>query len=86
MYEKLYEYLNNYLNELLCGFRKAHSMQHALFGLVQSWKKELDNSGLVGTILMNLSMAYDYFLRDLSIKKLEAFGLDKPSLNLVNDT
>ena len=39
-----------------------------------------------GNNTYNLSMSYDYFLRDLSTKKLEAYGLDKPSLNLVNDT
>ena len=55
------------------------------FRLIQSWKKELDNSGLVGTILMDLFKAYDCLPPDLLIAKLEAYGLDKPSLNLVND-
>ena len=36
MYEQLYEYLNNHLNDLLRGFRKVHSTQHALFRLIQS--------------------------------------------------
>ena len=36
MYDQLYIYMNNFLNELLCGFRKAHSAQHALFKLMQA--------------------------------------------------
>ena len=36
MYEQLYKYLNNYLNDPLCGFHKAHSTQYALFRLIQS--------------------------------------------------
>ena len=52
--------------------------------LIQSVKKGLDNSGLVGAILMDLSKAYDCWSHDLLIAKLEAYGLDKPSLNLVN--
>ena len=48
-------------------------------------KKELDNSGLVGTILMDLSKAYDYLPHALLKAKLEACGLDKPSFNLIND-
>ena len=36
IYEQLYEYLNNYLNGLLCGFCEAHSVQYALFRLIQS--------------------------------------------------
>ena len=35
IYDQLYEYLENFLSELLCGFRKAHSTQHALFRLIQ---------------------------------------------------
>ena len=34
---------------------------------------------------MDLSNAYDCLPHDLLIAKLEAYGLDKPSLNLVND-
>ena len=47
-------------------------------------KKGLDNSSLVGAILMDLSKAYEYLPCDLLITKLEAYSLDKPSLNLVN--
>ena len=49
MYDQLYIYMNNFLNELLCDFRKAPSTQHALFKLPQAWLKELDNSGFIGT-------------------------------------
>ena len=45
--------------------RKAHSTQHALFKLLQLWQKELNNSGLVGTILMELSKACDFYLMTL---------------------
>ena len=79
MYEQLYEYLNNYLNDLFCGFRKAHSTQHVLSRLIQSLKKGLDNSGLVGTIIMDLSKANDCLPQDLLIAKIEAYGL----INLV---
>ena len=52
--------------------------------LIQSWKKELDNSGLMGTILTDLSKAYDCLPYDLLKAKLEAYGLFKSSLNLVS--
>ena len=85
MYDQLYIYMNNFLNELLCGFRKAHSTQHALFKLLQAWQKELDNSGFIGTILMDLSKAYDCLPHDLLIAKLRACGLDRSSLRLLMD-
>ena len=80
MYDQICIYMNNFLKELHCGFRKAHSIQHALFKLLQAWQKELDNSGLIGTILMDLSKAYDCLPHDLLIAKLGAYGLDRPSL------
>ena len=77
--------MNKFLNELLCGFRKVHSTQHALFKLLQAWKNELDNSGFIGTILMDLSKAYDCLLHDLLIAKLKTHNLDRSILRLLMD-
>ena len=85
MYDQLYINMNNVLNELLCGFHKDHSTQHALFKLLQAWQKELDNSGFIGTILMDLSKAYDCLPHDLLIAKLRAYGVDRSSLRLLID-
>ena len=85
IYDQLNEYVETFLNKLLCGFRKAHSMQHTLFRLLQKWQKELDSSGIVGTILMDLSKAYDCLPHDLIIAKLEAYGLDTNSLRFLFD-
>ena len=85
IYNQLGKYMDTFLNKLLCGFRKAHSTQHALFKLLQWWQNELDNSGLVGTILMDLSKAYGCLSHDLIIAKFEAYGLSKSSLSLLLD-
>ena len=59
-------------------------MLHILW-LLQACQKELDNSGNVGTILMDLSKAYDYIPHDLLMAKVEVFGLDKKSSNVLFD-
>ena len=41
MYDQLYEHIENFLNQLPFGFRKAHSTQHILSRLLQKWQKEL---------------------------------------------
>ena len=46
MYDQLYEYIEHFLNQLLCGFRKAHLRQHFLFRLLQKWQKGLDSEGV----------------------------------------
>ena len=38
--------MENFLNQLLCGFRKAHSTKYAFFRLLQKWQKELDSRGI----------------------------------------
>ena len=85
IYEQLSQYLEKYLNSLLCGFRKAHSSQHALFKLLQAWQEELDKSGFVGTILMDLSKAYDSLPHHLLVTKFEAYGIDKNGLKLIHN-
>ena len=56
--------------------------QYPLFRLLQKRSKELDSGGFIGTILMNLSKAYDCLHHDLSMIKLEAYGLDNGTPNL----
>ena len=87
LYDQLSQYLEKYFDTLLCGFRKAHSTQHALFKLVQLWKEELGKSAFVGTILMDLSKAYDCLLWGLwHLKpKFEAYGIDRNGLNLIHN-
>ena len=85
IYNQLGKYMGTFLNKLLYGFRKTHSTQDALFKLLQRWQKELNNFKLVGTILMDLSKAYDCLPHDLIIAKFEAYGLSKSSLSLLLD-
>ena len=85
IYDQLSQYLEKYLNSLLCGFRTAHSSQHALFKLLQAWQGELDKSGFMGTILMDLSKAYDSLPHDPLVAKFEAYGIDKNGLNLIHN-
>ena len=35
IYNQLSGYSDSFLNNILCGFRKAHNMQHPLFKLLQ---------------------------------------------------
>ena len=85
IYDQLSQYLEKYLCSLLCGFRKAHSSQHPLFKLLQAWQEELDKSGFVGAIIMDLSKAYDSLPHDILVAKFEANGIDKNGLNLIHN-
>ena len=60
IYNRLSQHSEQLLNSILRTFRKAHSTQHALFELFHSWQRDLDSGGFAGTLLMNLSKAYDF--------------------------
>ena len=81
IYKQLSNYIESFLSSTLCGFRKAHNTQRALFKLLHSWQKELDQKGFVGTTLMDLSKAYYCMPHDLLIAKLECYGIDKIRLS-----
>ena len=58
-------------------------MQLVLFKIQQKGQKQLESLWFIGTILMDLSKAYDCLPHDLLIAKLEANGqtLDVELLN-----
>ena len=68
-----------------CGFPSRYSTQHAFLNFVYKWHSCLDDSGVVGTILMNLCKAFDYLPHELALVKLHAYGVDIKSLKLLQD-
>ena len=85
IYQQLNAFFENKLSPLLCGFRSRYSTQHALLNLINKWHSCLDNSGVVGTILMDLSKAFDCLPHELVLAKLHAYGVDIKSLKLLQD-
>ena len=76
-------FIQTKLSPHLCGFRTKYSTQHALYLLLKNWQTCLDKNGFVGTILMDLSKAYDCLPHDLIIAKLAAYGFKRKSLKLI---
>ena len=70
IFDQLNEYVQAFLNKLTHGCHNAYSTQHAVFKLFQNWQKELDSSGNVATILMDLSKFYVCLPHDLVTAKL----------------
>ena len=69
----------------MCSFRKGHSTQYALLNLLKNWQETLDKSGVIGTVLMDLSKAYDCLPHDLVIAKLAGYGFEDSATSLIFD-
>ena len=85
IYQQLNAFFENKLSPLLCGFRSRYSTQHALLNLISKWHSCLDNSNVVGTILLDLSRAFACLPHELGLARLHAYGVHIKSLKLLQD-
>ena len=83
IYQQIKVFANKILSPKLCGFRKGHSTQHALLNLMKNCQNCLDKSGVVGTVLIDLSKAYDCLRQDLLLAKLSSYGFDESVIALI---
>ena len=79
IYQQLNTFFQNKLSLLLCGFRPRYSTQYGLLNLINKWHSCLDNSGIVVTILLDLSKAFDCLHHELILAKLHAMELNQES-------
>ena len=83
VHESLMNYLEKYklLYDTQSGFRPNHSCETALLLMVEKWLKALDNSELVGIILVDFRKAFDLVDHSILLKKLELYKFNQVSIN-----
>ena len=57
--------------------------QHIVTGFLEEWREQLDHNKIFGTVLLDLSKAFDCIPQDLLIAKLNAYGFDMNTLTLL---
>ena len=83
MYDQIATYFEHIFSRYQCGFRKGYSAQQCLLAMIEKWKKTVDNGGVFGALLTDLSKAFDCIPHDLIIAKLEVFGFHMDALKLL---
>ena len=83
LYKQISPYFDKILSKYQCGFRKNHSAQHCLLALLETWKSSVDEGKVFGTLLTDLSKAFDCLPHELFIAKLQAYGFDTKALKLI---
>ena len=81
--EQMVEFFNAILSASLSAFRKSYSCESVLIEMVEQWKDLLDQHKVVGAMLLDLSKAFDCLPHRLLIAKLEAYGFENDSCQLI---
>ena len=81
--DQIISFVEPVISIYLCGFRKGYSTKHALMRLIEKCKETLDKNGHAGTLLMDLSKAFDCLDHDLLIAKLHAYRFSRTALALI---
>ena len=72
---------NKLLYKNQSAYRPYHSCETALLNTADKWLKAMDNSELVGTVLLDLSKAFDLVNHDILIAKLSKYHTSTTALN-----
>ena len=82
---QLSTFFEEIFSKFQCGFCKGYSTRYCLLMMLESWKEDVDKSKAFGTLMTDLSKAFDCLSHDLLIAKLHFYGTDLSSLKLLQN-
>ena len=74
---------NNLLTNFQHAYRAGHSTSTALIQMTDDWLKAIDNSMLVGAVLLDFSAAFDVLDHLLLVEKLKCYGFNSSALKWI---
>jgi len=77
VHTQLYNYLemNSLIHDAQSGFHSLCSTQAVLIRSVDDWRRGLDQDKITGTMMIDVSKAFDSINHQLLLEKLEAYGV-----------
>ncbi|MEW8546816.1 MAG: reverse transcriptase family protein [Candidatus Thiodiazotropha sp.] len=73
------------LHRTQSGFRAGHSCETALVNMIDSWLNAIDNSKLIGIVLVDFKKAFDLVDHQILKNKLKIYGINDEALRWFNN-
>ncbi len=82
--EQLMQHLKDMFNDMLCVYRKKYGCEHVQVKFIDSWKYALDEDNFTGTLLIDLSKAFDCMPQCLLIAKMSTYDLSNDACEFMS--
>ena len=77
LHEQFKPCVETFFSSFVPAYGEGYSCNHVLMRLIENWKSTLDENFEIGTVLMDLSKAFDCIRHALLIAKLYAYNLSE---------
>ena len=71
----MHTYFDIILSKYQCQFRKGFNAQHCHASMIEKWKESVDNGGVFGALVTDISKSFDCLNHELLIAKLDTYVL-----------
>ena len=75
-------FMDQFFSKYQCGFIKEFSVQDCFLAKLGKWKRNVDKGNVSGSLLTDLSKAFDCLSDELIIAKLSVYRISLPALKL----